>query len=392
MLELPKALRDALENLASADDVQAIDQAIRASLENITEGQEPFELDLDDTINIADWKEGVEELSKVPEAELWRRLGLPNQMINLFQEWTDPNCIIAPWSEDGKLWLCDPSKGRVQLRPRWHQLVGILRILECAFQGEPVLLMDGVGIGKTLQVVGAIACLAFYHKHYSRHNCFPGIFGKRFTQAVAAQGDLCFIEDRKFGGKVGNIPDIPHIIVCPVNLKEQWQREMERFLIPHSFDILPYAGKLSSREQWWTTLYEKSNHAQIQRIILATNSVSLRDTAGWCVDYAISQAIQDDATRVFRAGLKAEAGRAIPNSRFQAVSPSTVYGHEFGFFVLDEAHSARKHNLAHMAARALREKSKVMVAMTATPVTTKPQVRLKSSMATRMLIQLPTVY
>ncbi|KAH0826426.1 hypothetical protein J3R83DRAFT_5404 [Lanmaoa asiatica] len=40
---------------------------------------------------------------------------------------------------------------------------------------------------------------------------------------------------------------------------------------------------------------------------------------------------------------------------------------------MDEAHSARKHNLAHMAARALRERATLMVAMTATPVTTKPQ-------------------
>lgn len=178
MIELPKSLRDALENLASTDDVQAIDQLIRASLENVAEDQEPFELDLDDTIDITDWKEGVEELSKVPEEELWRRLGMPNQKIDLFQEWTDPNCTIAPWSDSGQAWLCDPLKGRVPLRPRWHQLVGILRILERTFNGEPVLLMDGVGIGKTLQVVGAIACLAYYHRYYSKNNHFPGIFSE----------------------------------------------------------------------------------------------------------------------------------------------------------------------------------------------------------------------
>jgi len=54
----------------------------------------------------------------------------------------------------------------------------------------------------------------------------------------------------------------------------------------------------------------------------------------------------------------------------------TVYGRKYSFFIMDEAHSARKHNGAHLAARALRERSALMVAMTATPVTTKPQVRI----------------
>ena len=33
--------------------------------------------------------------------------------------------------------------------------------------------------------------------------------------------------EHKFAGKEGNIPDCPRIIVRPVNLKDQWQWEME---------------------------------------------------------------------------------------------------------------------------------------------------------------------
>lgn len=64
----------------------------------------------------------------------------------------------------------------------------------------------------------------------------------------------------------------------------------------------------------------------------------------------------------------------MPNVRYEAKSPTTVYGRTYTFFVMDEAHSARKHNLARMGTHALRERSTLMVAMTATPMTTKPQV------------------
>lgn len=77
---------------------------------------------------------------------------------------------------------------------------------------------------------------------------------------------------------------------------------------------------------------------------------------------------------MFRAGLKADVGKAIRSPRFEALSPSTVYRQKYGFFIMDEAHTARKHNVAHMAAGALREQCVLMVAMTATPVMTKPQV------------------
>ena len=45
-------------------------------------------------------------------------------------------------------------------------------MLQRAFDGNPILLMDGVGIGKTFQVIGFIACLAYK---------FPGTFGESFV-------------------------------------------------------------------------------------------------------------------------------------------------------------------------------------------------------------------
>lgn len=180
-VELPKVLRDALDKLATKDEVRTIDALIRASLENVTaDTSEPLDFDLDAPIDINDWKEGVEALAQCSEDQLWKLLGIQNQRLPYFQEWTDPDAQISPWSEEGRKWLENPASPRQQLRPRWHQLVGVFRMLERAFEGKPILLMDGVGLGKTLQVLGAITCLAWYKEYYEQNKGFPGHFGESF--------------------------------------------------------------------------------------------------------------------------------------------------------------------------------------------------------------------
>lgn len=128
-------------------------------------------------VDLKDWSEGVEELANVDDPTLWTMLGLREMKLPFFQEWTDPNSMVDPWTEEGQGWLDNPSSGRQPLAPRWHQLVGIFRILQRAFDGQPVLLMDGVGLGKTMQAIGAIACLAYYRECYDAKGDFPGYFG-----------------------------------------------------------------------------------------------------------------------------------------------------------------------------------------------------------------------
>jgi hypothetical protein len=60
-----------------------------------------------------------------------------------------------------------------ELHPLWHQLVGILRMLELAFDGKPVLLMDEVGVGKTLQATGFACMLHYYRAYYEREGKYP---------------------------------------------------------------------------------------------------------------------------------------------------------------------------------------------------------------------------
>ena len=60
---------------------------------------------------------------------------------------------------------------------------------------------------------------------------------------------------------------------------------------------------------------------------------------------------------------------------FSSHVKSTLFRYQYLLVVMDEAHSARKFNKIHMAYHGLRQQSQAIIAMTATPVMTKLQVR-----------------
>ncbi|KAG9308261.1 hypothetical protein JVU11DRAFT_12148 [Chiua virens] len=337
--KLPKVLRDALQKLASAEDVQQLELLLKVALETLDsdDAGPPVQLPEGPSLDFP-WQEGTEDLAKVSEDDLWANLGLKeSKRLPFFQEFTDPDGAIEPWSDEGEKWLASDSNPREPLRPRWHQLVGIYRMLERAFESQPVLLMDGVGIGKTFQVIGFVACLAFFHRYFEKNNKFPGAFASK-----------------KWQGQEDNIPNLPVVITCPVNLHNQWSREIERFLKRGTFDLFPYTGKLGSRRQWWTDIFPKSQHILLHRIVLVTES-----------------ALQDDASVVFMDVLR-DVTSTLRNAPSRATRGEiTLYGSKYLALIVDEAHQARKFNKIHTAIYALRAESAAMVAMTATPVMTK---------------------
>jgi hypothetical protein len=192
-LGLPKSVRDALEKLATEEEVKELEILIESTLGAMVppDGDEVV-IDFTKNIDVSDWKSGVEEYSKCSEDELWEHLGLPEKKLPFFQTRTDPDATLDPWSEEGQQWLDNPCSPAQDLVPRWHQLVGILRLTDRVLDGKPVMLMDGVGIGKTLQAVGLIACLAHYREHYRKHGKFPGKFGENVMDALEQPHTLTF--------------------------------------------------------------------------------------------------------------------------------------------------------------------------------------------------------
>ncbi|KAG1717478.1 P-loop containing nucleoside triphosphate hydrolase protein [Suillus lakei] len=354
MARIPKSLRDALDKLATEEEVKELEILIESALGAMAppDGDEVVVIDFTENIDMGDWKSGVEEYNKCTEDDLWEHLGLPEKKLPFFQTRTDPNAAIDPWSEDGQQWLDNPQSPAQNLAPRWHQLVGILRLIDRVLNGEPVMLMDGVGVGKTMQAVGLITCLAQYREHYRKHGKFPGKFAQRSY--------------KKSGG---NIPDLPSVIMSPPNLQHQWMSEIQRYLRRATFDVLPYSGKYGARLEWWEKAWTKCQQPPVRRIILATTN-----------------AAQDDAATVFIENDKDSYGKPTAGARFGRLSPNTLFGHDYNVTLFDEAHCARKYNKVHVAARGLQERSHSIVAMTATPVTTKPAAGVESSILRGVLV------
>lgn len=123
-----------------------------------------------------DWRESVEGFTA---DELWEMLGLTEKRLPFFNSFIDGDGLRDPWDEAYASWFVsgtgDPTLEA--LTPRWHQLAAIYGIVCCWFENKSVLLTHEVGVGKMLQVVGAIVILRYFREFYDEHHTFPGVFG-----------------------------------------------------------------------------------------------------------------------------------------------------------------------------------------------------------------------
>ena len=229
--------------------------------------------------------------------------------------------------------------------------------------------MDEVGLRKTLQVIGTIVCLAFYHKSFKKHGTFPGNFGASLKLHACVTNLL--IAEHWFPREDGNIPDLPHIIIYPVNLCDQWESEIKHFLSPSSFNILLYIGRYDTQPTWWTMPFTVSCQPLPQCIILATTTVSLHPLLTFIsLHFHSGGAGQCENLRTWS---QEPDGPSEQNSMLWEVV-SVQLGQQYTMFAVDEAHLAHKHNVAHMGFCSLKDQAGALVAMTTTPVMTRPQV------------------
>lgn len=148
---------------------------LTASLEDEEDDMEVVVPDGD--ISVDDWNTGVEGMATWTPDKVWNALGCgETRAIPFFNRRDDPMGTVEPWSEEG-LNFQQTNMG-TPLEPRWHQLLGIIKMLQNMFEGRPILLMDEVGVGKTLQVIGFICFRAFFRQYYTRYHRYPGMFGK----------------------------------------------------------------------------------------------------------------------------------------------------------------------------------------------------------------------
>ncbi len=172
--ELPKALRNALAALADSPTIRVVLAEVDQALVDM-ESQPPPEQLPEELVGLQDRKTGVEDLQDKTPDELWEMLGLgAKKVLTGFNTVEDPDGVVDPWSEEWKDFVAS-GKG-VPFGPRWHQLAGIVKMMRHVISGDPLLLMDEVGVGKTLQIVGVAALYPVFRRYYRKNGCFPGAF------------------------------------------------------------------------------------------------------------------------------------------------------------------------------------------------------------------------
>ena len=272
-------MRESLKQLAQSYEITSIYQLLADIITPVNEeDDEPIavpvaEFDLDD------WESGVEQFQEWRPKKLWHALGREDHKLPYFNEYEHPNGELEPWSKEFKDWLQTQSVSDApewrELNPRWHQLVGILKMLINTFEGRPVLLMDEVGVGKTMQVLGYIAMRAFLYEAHNAHGTYPGLFGESPVRAPEVHTRPHMFTDHliaqynhiTLGGK-------PTLLIVPVSLYHQMMGEIHRFFQWKLFDVYGYTGLQDSRKQFWQEGWTQGGHLPHRKILLATSKVS----------------------------------------------------------------------------------------------------------------------
>ena len=226
------------------------------------------------------WSDGVSECRTWDMRTVITKLGItweeeeedPEDQFQFpwFSERHDPETRYDPWSAEGQALLETESTERLQLM--WHQAVGVYRILSNLFEHKQMLVMDEVGVGKTIQAIGSIAMYRSLQLLFEGNKTYPESFGKWLCT------DFCGLADfgtakLEYGSHV--LPVRPHLVVVPPGLVSQWTQECHRYLKKGSFDILPYTGTCTeaNRVSFWE-LYKRrtENTAACSNVIIIASS------------------------------------------------------------------------------------------------------------------------
>ena len=169
---LSKSLRDVLRYMANREDVTVLSTQLAELVHlhnNITDVPTVLNLDRQDLV---DWAEGIEHLRTKTEDELYALLGFNDKKIPFLVTEIDvePDLEALACPDEDACDIPPPLATTATKRPfalKWHQLVGVVKMLECARTCLPTMLMDDVGLGKTLEVIAFFTVIAYYCAFYN---------------------------------------------------------------------------------------------------------------------------------------------------------------------------------------------------------------------------------
>lgn len=179
-------------------------------------------------------------------------------------------------------------KGCVPMNPFWHQYVGLCAMVKRAFQGENVILADGVGVGKTLTCMMLLSWSRYHACQSEKGECMPPIGESQPTSAAMINPiDTLLAGDAKYFGRPyfdDNDNEITEdqfpkqgnegfVIVVPNMLVAQWVEELNRFLDMNVWQVLEYKGNAELRRKFWTDVWEAKSMEKRWNIVVVPVSV-----------------------------------------------------------------------------------------------------------------------
>lgn len=141
-------------------------------------------------------------------------MGSAEKLIPFFNLEQDTDSCHDFWTDEGQAGLQDLSNGN-PLALCWHQLVGALKMVENTFLKKLILLMDSIGLGKTIQVAAFVAVLMWYHEF-----CYAQQISRKVVSFLS-EGERSEIKST-FGNRlcVKSMPHFCQACLCDQKLLE----------------------------------------------------------------------------------------------------------------------------------------------------------------------------
>lgn len=197
---LGKGLKKILSNLTDERLISQLEEDYLTTFTNsLSVADIDAELELESLWVDADGDVGVDEFKTKDETELRILLRLPpTGRFPYMNRWRHelgllPDEIWDFQSFDSNDELTEAeakTKRLVPLNPHWHQFVGVAAAVKRIFNGNNILLADGVGVGKTCEAFMLMSLLRYYRGNQARLNGKLSYVAKLTTLA-----DSPFLDD-----------------------------------------------------------------------------------------------------------------------------------------------------------------------------------------------------
>ncbi|KAG1817543.1 uncharacterized protein BJ212DRAFT_1299094 [Suillus subaureus] len=182
---------------------------------------------------------------------------------------------LCTWEEDMLKKFIKENNNMEQLSLLWHQCVGVLAVVNKIWlsnetEGDMpgILIADEVGIGKTALMMGTITFII------DTHWVQEVAAGRGRPAGVTSNININLMHMHNASIlRQPSIPNLPHIIIVPNSLINQWYSELCTFFAPKAVEIYFYLTAGIAFDEFWKGPWAMSTTPLIHHIILVTHSV-----------------------------------------------------------------------------------------------------------------------